>query len=221
MTPLDISGISFFYNVLKDISSFTKKKKERREINFGIITQEYFNKKKEFNTFFYELRDDLLETYKSKQTTEILFNRITEKSIKSAKELNKPSIKQRSIIISAANEALKGKFLKNEIEIAEKKLEDIRPLLISLEESLKNIPDNQDLNVTKNLLNSVEFSNDDGLDRMFKRLFFIFINAYEKTPINVPYLQIYLTGNTSSELSNNIQTMIEKSYLFSSYTILA
>lgn len=204
------SEIYSFYNILKEISSFRKKKKELREINFGIITQEYFNERKGFNTFFYELRDNFLETYKSNKTTEILFNNITEKCLISAKELNKTSSKRKSIAILTARKALKGKFPNHEIERKEKKLEKIRPLLISLEESLKNIPDNQELSAIKNLFISIKFSNDDGLERKFKRLFFLFIDAYEKTPMNVPYLQLYLTDNNSSEFSNIIQTMIEK-----------
>ena len=204
------SEIYSIYSILKEINSFRKKKKELTDTNFGIITQEYFNEKKGSKTFFYELRDDFLETYKSKKTTEILFNNITEKCLIFAEELNKPSSKRKSDVILAASKGLKGKFPKHEIERKVKKLENIRPLLISLGESLKNLPDDQDLSAIKNLLISIKFSNDDGLERKFKRLFFLFIDAYEKTPLNVLYLQLYLTDNNSSEISNIIQTMMGK-----------
>ena len=198
------------YSILKEISLYLQKRKTSKETNFGILIQDYFNKKQLSESFFNDFRGEFIEKHKYFKSPDDIFNALNKKCFDHTVKRDGKVNNKRSITISKIIKALKGTVSDDDLKKTKKDLEYMKPLLLSLEESTKSLPSDQDLDDVKNLLINVDFSDDDNLNRKFKRSFFLFIEAYEKTPVHIKFLQSYLTNNTSSNYSNIVQSMIEQ-----------
>jgi len=207
------------YSILKDVASYlstyVSKKKKIEEINFGLLIQAHLNKEKVSNSFLIEFRSAFLEKYRFYDALDHFYN-VAHKKINEfyEKEFRKTSDGKESITILAIIKSSKDKISKDKLERIKRNLEEIKPQLVFLEEVIQGLPSTQGLDDIKNLLSIVNFSSDDDLNRKFRRSFFLFIEAFEKTPIKIPYLNSYLFGIHSldfSDLHTTIETITKKS----------